>query len=1123
MKTLSFRVAIFLLLFCCACLLPIQAVAQGIGAIVDESRETAVVYVDPVKGIDTNPGTQALPLKTLAAALAVASSNNKASIGTTVWANPGVYRESISLNSSAKDTNYPITLQAVTPGTAIVSGAQQYTGWVASTTIPGAFTTSWLYQWGTCLPDTSAGAPPQPDIMLRREMVFVNGSPLTQVLTSNDLVAGTFMVDEVAGLLYIYPSPGTNLTTADVEVATNPSLLSIVGKSNLVIRGMTFEYGNACRNGQGTGATPSVVVSGSATNIIFDNDQFLWNNSKGLQINNPATNYTISNSTFNHNGQDGIGLFQTQQGVLTNNTASYNNWRGAQGGVYNWNSGGFHPFQNHNMTVSGINEFWNQTYGAHWDTDHQNIVVSNMTAVNNVLNGDFYEKNEGPIAINNSLYCNNNLTVHDNSGYGGGLVLRNSEKITATGITSYGNGISQFNVQGQAGGIAISNFADGTNYNLITSGITFNNNTFWDSDPSQVLFSDSYLGDSDWTIFLTGNPSTGSGGFYSNGNTWYDANSATGTNAFVIPSPLHGYLTDFPGFQAATLQDQTSLFGQPGVDVSACQNVPSDYPDFYTVVSQQSISNDTNGNATASITLPQVGTVPQPVTVTVDTSAVTGVSYTVSPTNLTTGGTATVNFTTAPGTPAGTYSLPVMASTGSQVHTSSFLLTVPDGNLRLTPSTLSFPNTVQATYSAPLYVTLTNMGSNPLTFSAYTIDSHYKIIANTCPAAGTTQSLGAGASCVITVEMYYATAGFFNKKTLTITDSDPSSPQTITLNGRVIGKPTAAFTPTSLNCGTINIDQYGNGGVPCTMSATFQNTSYSSPLTITGLAEGTDTYNNWSFTHDCPVGPAILDTRQTCSVTATYTPSLPGTTQNSTVIVTDNASQTTQTLNLNGTSKIIYPTPKFSSTTLAFGNVNEGTSKTLTVNFTNTQTSSLGKLTISQIGSPTGTDSGEYNVTNNCGTTLAPGAMCTFTVTFSPVNLDVTSVKLTVTDDASPTTQTLTLTGTGTAVKPTAAFSPTKLAFGSITVGTSSTMTATLTNTSTNPYAVLTITSVALGTNATSWSQTNNCGSSLAAGASCTFNVTFTPTIKGALNSTVTVTDNVSTGKTTLTLTGTGK
>jgi hypothetical protein len=53
-------------------------------ATVNESEETATLWVDTSKGSDSNPGTQQLPLKTIGAAAALAFANNQASIGTKV-------------------------------------------------------------------------------------------------------------------------------------------------------------------------------------------------------------------------------------------------------------------------------------------------------------------------------------------------------------------------------------------------------------------------------------------------------------------------------------------------------------------------------------------------------------------------------------------------------------------------------------------------------------------------------------------------------------------------------------------------------------------------------------------------------------------------------------------------------------------------------------------------------------------------------------------------------------------------------------------------------------------------------------------------------------------------------
>jgi hypothetical protein len=118
---------VILSLFSAAVLLPVTAFAQ---ANVNESLETAFVYVDGAKGSDTNPGTQALPFKTIGAATAVAASNNAASIGTRVTINPGTYRESIALGVSR--TSLPITFQAATNGTVTVSGSEILTGWTQS-------------------------------------------------------------------------------------------------------------------------------------------------------------------------------------------------------------------------------------------------------------------------------------------------------------------------------------------------------------------------------------------------------------------------------------------------------------------------------------------------------------------------------------------------------------------------------------------------------------------------------------------------------------------------------------------------------------------------------------------------------------------------------------------------------------------------------------------------------------------------------------------------------------------------------------------------------------------------------------------------------------------------------
>jgi hypothetical protein len=99
--------------------------------------------------------------------------------------------------------------------------------------------------------------------------------------------------------------------------------------------------------------------------------------------------------------------------------------------------------------------------------------------------------------------------------------------------------------------------------------------------------------------------------------------------------------------------------------------------------------------------------------------------------------------------------------------------------------------------------------------------------------------------------------------------------------------------------------------------------------------------------------------------------------------------------------------------------------------------------------------------------------------------------------------------------------SKTAVTFANQLVGTTSaTQKITLTN---NGYLTLTITGVALtGSNATDFSQTNNCPSSLAVHAKCTISVTFTPSQTGPRTASLAITDNAAGSPQPVALSGTG-
>jgi 6-phosphogluconolactonase (cycloisomerase 2 family) len=89
---------------------------------------------------------------------------------------------------------------------------------------------------------------------------------------------------------------------------------------------------------------------------------------------------------------------------------------------------------------------------------------------------------------------------------------------------------------------------------------------------------------------------------------------------------------------------------------------------------------------------------------------------------------------------------------------------------------------------------------------------------------------------------------------------------------------------------------------------------------------------------------------------------------------------------------------------------------------------------------------------------------------------------------------------------PAVTFSPITFSFSGTLIGQSASIPITLTN---SGFATLTINSISIaGANRADFSQANNCAATLCAGASCTFNVTFTPQAVGERAASLNVTDN---------------
>jgi len=189
------------------------------------------------------------------------------------------------------------------------------------------------------------------------------------------------------------------------------------------------------------------------------------------------------------------------------------------------------------------------------------------------------------------------------------------------------------------------------------------------------------------------------------------------------------------------------------------------------------------------------------------------------------------------------------------------------------------------------------------------------------------------------------------------------------------------------------------------------------------------------------------------------------------------------------------------------------TSATKTVLATN---QGSGTLTINKIYIG-GLDPGDFAETNTCGSAVAPGASCTISVTFTPTDKTLRHAVLGISDSDPASPQAVPLSGFGTVVS----LSKNKRSFGDEPVGTTSApQKVTLTNVGS---AQLNFTGITItGTNANDFSQTNTCGTSIAAVANCTITVTFKPTATGNRTAAVSISDDGGASPQKVTLTGTG-
>ena len=409
------------------------------------------------------------------------------------------------------------------------------------------------------------------------------------------------------------------------------------------------------------------------------------------------------------------------------------------------------------------------------------------------------------------------------------------------------------------------------------------------------------------------------------------------------------------------------------------------------------------------------------------------------------------------------------------------------------PSSLNFAAQQVQTQSAAQTVTVSNTGTIAMAVRQVSSGGDFAA-ANNCGA-----SVTVGASCTVDVT-FTPTATGARSATLTIFVNVTGGQVAVPLTGSGIPAGAIVLLPTSMNFGSSQI------GVATTppQNITISNTGG----VAVNMQTPTVTGDFFIVANTCA---ASLAPNLGCTVSLAFTPTASG--QRAGVFsVTDDVG--TQTATLTGVG-LAPATDTISTTSLAFTPQVVGTeSPGKTVTLTNSGDSPLTSISVSV--------QGDFQTVNSCGNSLVGHASCSISVIFIPTRVGAEVGVLTI-DDMYGHPQTVALTGSGLAPAGISAL-PSTIDFGPWGVAVSApAQTVTITNSGGVALGAMTLTTT--GDFATTSATTCPLSPStltLAAGASCTIAVGFTPETSGPRSGTLTIASSSSTPPFQIALRGNG-
>ncbi|MEF2977723.1 right-handed parallel beta-helix repeat-containing protein [Subtercola sp. YIM 133946] len=329
-------------------------------------------------GSDSNAGTLAKPMKTVAAAIA------KASSGQTIVLRAGAYHESVTVPAEKK-----LTIQSYPKEAVWFDGSSQVTSWTKSGS-------TWKTSWSFFPARSLLGVTDNPRFVDaaypmagRPDQVFVNDVLLTQVGSAAAVTSGTFFPDPSSKTITI----GTDPTSKTVRVSDLGTAIVVNGPGT-VLQGFGVHRYATTYDQQG--AVGLYNDNLTARNLVIEDNAMIgiraWND-----------NMLIDHVTFQRNGMLGIVATTSYHSTIKNSVFTVNN---NQRFKTEPEAGGAKIARSRDFTFTNNDTSNNFGTGLWFDESSYDVTVTNNTSLNNTQAGIELELSANGIVAGNDVSNN---------------------------------------------------------------------------------------------------------------------------------------------------------------------------------------------------------------------------------------------------------------------------------------------------------------------------------------------------------------------------------------------------------------------------------------------------------------------------------------------------------------------------------------------------------------------------------------------------------------------------------------------------------------------------------------------------------------------------------------------